>query len=136
VKAIQAYLNFDGDTREAMSFYKECLGGTLTLQTFGEIDPNTPADSKDRVMHARLEKDSAVLMASDTMKGNPFYKGNNLWLNNDCSSVEELDRVFVALSQGGTVLMPPANQFWGARFAMLIDKFGVNWMCNCELPKS
>lgn len=135
MKAIQPYLNFDGNTNEAMTFYAKCIDGVLKVQTFGDIDPSTPEANKNRVMHAQLEKGSAVLMASDTMPGMPFNPGNNVWINNDCDSAEEIERVFAAFSEGGTVLMPLANQFWGARFGMIIDKFGVNWMFNYTLPK-
>lgn len=135
MKAFQPYLNFDGDTREAMTFYSACVGGVLTMQTFGELDPNTPAESKNRIMHARLEKDSGVIMASDTMVGMPFHRGTNFWINVDCSSIDEQTQMFNALSEGGKVVMPLADQFWGARFGMLQDKFGTSWMLNCDVKK-
>jgi PhnB protein len=69
------------------------------------------------------------------MPGMPFTPGNNVHVNIDCESVDEIEKAFGALSQGGQVTMPLADQFWGARFGMLIDKFGIHWMMNCELPK-
>ncbi len=74
-------------------------------------------------------------MASDSMPGMPLTVGNNIWVNIDCDSIPEIEQCFSALSEGGTVIMPLADQFWGARFGMLADKFGINWMLNCELPK-
>jgi len=131
MKGFQTYLNFNGKTREAMTFYKDCLGGELFLQTFEE----TGAAGNTGIMHARLTVGSAVLMASDTMPDRPCTFGNNFSVNIDCSSVEEIERFFAAFSKGGRVTMPLADQFWGARFGMIEDKFGVNWMFNCELPK-
>jgi PhnB protein len=87
------------------------------------------------VLHARLEAGAATIMASDTMPGAPYLIGNNVHLNIDCENVEELERLFAALGRGGTVTMPLANQFWGARFGMLTDKFGMSWMFNCELQR-
>jgi PhnB protein len=86
-------------------------------------------------MHAALKKGPVMLMASDTMPGQPFKMGDNVHVNIDCDSVEEIERLFKAFSEGGKVTMPLADQFWGARFGMLDDKFGVHWMFNCELPK-
>ena len=135
MKAITAYLNFDGKTREAMTFYQKILGGNLNIQTFGDVKAPGPPGSENRVIHAGLMSDSARLMASDTMPGMPFIQGNNVHLNIDCDNVAEIERLFAGFSEGGQVTMPLQDQFWGARFGMLIDKFGVHWMFNCELPK-
>ena len=135
VKSFQPYLNFDGNTREAMEFYHKCLGGNLSIQTFGDVRAPGPPGSENRVMHARLDRGNAVLMASDTMPGMQFNAGNNVHVNVDCESVEEIERIFKAMSEGGNVVMPLADQFWGAKFGMLVDKFGMHWMFNCELPK-
>ena len=135
MKAFQPYLNFDGNTREAMTFYQKSLGGDLQMQSFADAHVPGPPGSENRVMHARLARGNAVLMASDTMPGHPFSQGTNVHVNVDCESVEEIEKAFKAMSQGGQVVMPLADQFWGARFGMLVDKFGVHWMFNCELPK-
>jgi PhnB protein len=66
---------------------------------------------------------------------NAVPKGNNIYVNVDCESVDEIDRVFAALSEGGNVTMSLADAFWGTRFGMLVDKFGLHWVFNCELPK-
>ncbi|MDB4913799.1 MAG: hypothetical protein JWM95_1443 [Gemmatimonadetes bacterium] len=135
MKAFIPYLNFDGNTREAMEFYAKCLDAQLEVQTFGDVKAPHPG-AEDRVMHARLTRGSAVLLASDPMPGMPITVGNNVWITQDCESVEEIDRLFVAFGEGGTVIMKLDNTFWGARFGMLTDKFGINWMFNCELPKT
>jgi PhnB protein len=133
MKEINAYLNFDGNTREAMTFYQKCLGAELTIQTYGEA--HAPGTAGDRVIHARLSKGAAVLMASDTQPGDPFTAGNNFWVCIQSESAAELDAQYAALSTGGKVTMPPGDTFWNARFGMLTDKFGVNWMLNYEYPK-
>jgi len=47
-------------------------------------------------------------------------------------SIAEAERLFNALVQNATVLMPLQETFWAARFGMLVDQFGVPWMINCE----
>ena len=134
MKGFNIYLNFDGNTAEAMRFYQKALDARLDLQTFGEGHGGPPG-SENRVMHARLAKGDAVVMASDTMPGTKLAVGNNFSINIDCGSVDEQDRFFKALGTGGTVTMPLQDTFWGARFGMLKDKYGVQWMLNCELKK-
>jgi PhnB protein len=136
VTQINAYLNFDGNCREAMSFYSQCLGADLQLVPFSEMPGQAPSGTENRIMHAALMKGSAMLlMASDTAPGE-LQPGNNFWLNIQCESLDEIERLFGSLSQGGVVKMPLHDSFWGARFGMLTDRFGINWMLNCELKKS
>jgi len=133
--AFHTYLNFDGDTREAMSFYQKCLDAKLSLQTFRDAKMDVPEGASDRIVHARLEKGSAVLMASDTVPGMPFTPGNNFSISIQCESLEEIEKLFGAFSAGGKVTMALQDTFWNARFGMLTDKFGVNWMFNYEHAK-
>lgn len=132
MKTITSYLNFDGNCREAMTFYQQCFGGELQAMTFGEGEFESPPEAKDRLIHARLANGSMVLMASDTMPGMPYQQGNNVWLSLECESVGEVEGLYEALSAGGQGIMPPHDSFWGARFAMLTDRFGINWMLNSE----
>jgi PhnB protein len=136
MKEIVAYLNFDGNCREAMTFYKKCLGGELMLSPFSEMPGDHPKEAGDRIMHARLVNGRASLMASDTMPGMPFKPGNNFWISVHTDSLEETERAFTALSENGKVVMPLQDTFWGARFGMLTDQFGLNWMFNFEKPKT
>jgi PhnB protein len=135
MKAFIPYLNFDGNCADAMRFYHKCVGGELDIQTFGDMKAPGPPGAEKRVIHARITKGAAMLMASDTMPGMPFTQGNDVHVNVDCETVEEIDRIFAALSEGGKVTMPLNDAFWGARFGMLVDRFGLHWMFNCELPK-
>jgi PhnB protein len=135
MKALNPYLNFDGNAREAMEFYKTCLGAKLGIMTFGDSPMQSPPGSEKRVMHARLTKGSLTLMASDTMPGMPFQQGTNFSLTIECETPQEVDQVFAALSAGGKVTMPVQETFWAKRFGMLTDKFGVNWMLDLEKPQ-
>ncbi len=136
MKAITGYLIFDGNARDAMTFYADLLGAELTVQSFKDAGMASGPDSEDRVIHARLSKGSMVLMASDTMPGVPFIKGNNFHISLECEGLEEIEKLFNAFGEGGHVAMALADTFWGARFGMVNDKYGVGWMFNYELPKS
>jgi PhnB protein len=137
MKSATPYLNFDGNTKEAMTFYEKCLGGKLSIQSFGDTGQADPhPGSADRTIHAHLAAGSVVIMASDTPAGTPVKQGDNYWIMLECDSPDEQDRVFAALGEGGKWLMPLKEQFWDARFGMIRDRFGVGWMFNCELPKT
>ena len=136
MKAIVTYLNFNGNCREAMKFYQRCLGGELSIMPFSEAPGDFPKEAKDRVMHARVTKDgTTLLMASDTMPVSNFVQGTNFSISIDCQSAEETDRLFNAFSENGKITMPLQDAFWGARFGILRDQFGINWMFNFEKPK-
>lgn len=134
MKSFNPYLNFDGNAREAMTFYAKAFGEELYAQTFAEANMNPPG-AENRLVHARIGSGSAVLMASDTPPGMPVKQGNNYHINIDCESEAEIEKLFDALGEDGKITMPLQDTFWGARFGMLTDKFGVNWMFNFEKPK-
>lgn len=75
-------------------------------------------------------------MASDTLPGMPYTRGTNFSINIDCESVSEIEKLFKAFSEGSQVTMPLQDTFWGARFGMITDRFGISWMFNHELPKN
>jgi PhnB protein len=118
-----------------MAFYKKCLGGELLQMTYSDAPGNSPPELKDRIIHACLTTTAGKIMASDTMPGAPVQAGNGFWVCLQCESLEEIERVFAALAEGGKVETPLDNMFWGARFGTLTDRFGINWMFNYELPK-
>lgn len=130
---INAYINFNGNAREAMNFYKECFGGELMMQKVAEspMAAELPTDIGNKILHSYLNSDGIVLMASDCI-GETVVQGDNVWLNVNCSSDKEIHNFFHALAQGGTITEPLHQTFWGATFGILTDKFGINWMFNCS----
>jgi PhnB protein len=136
MKSVTAYLNFDGNCRQAMTFYQQCLGTELELIPFPDGQGKPLTDPKAGIMHARLTRGGLpLLMASDTPPGNFLRAGNNFSVSVDCETLEEIERIFSGLGKSGQVQMPLGSMPWGARFGMLIDHFGIQWMVNCELPK-
>jgi PhnB protein len=135
MKTIDPYLIFNGNCRQAMEFYSDCLGADLNVVTYAEGPGEYPDAVKDKIMHAKVTKGQLVIMASDPHDGNPVTQGNSFFLNLNCDSLEEIERLFNAVGKNGKVLLPLQDMFWGARFGMLKDQFGVNWMFNFELEK-
>ena len=141
MKTFNAYLIFNGNCRQAMEFYAKSLGADLQMMTYSQTPGQGPGceipeQAKDKIMHAHLQKGSAVLMASDGRPGQPATIGNNLWVSMDCDSAQEIEKVFSAFSDGASITMPLQGTFWAARFGMLTDQFGINWMFNLEQPKT
>ena len=128
---INAYLNFNGQTKEAMTFYQQCLGGELIMQKISEspMAARMPSELGAKILHSSLTKESLVLMASD-MIGNNVVNGNSISLCVNCTSDEEINSFFNNLSKGGNVVEPLHQSFWGATLGSLTDKFGITWIFN------
>lgn len=131
---LNPYLNFDNNCREAMSFYKDCLGGELFLQTVGEmpaVAAQMPPHMKDYIMHSTLTSGSIVIMASD-MNREKRIEGNTVHLCINCNSDDELNAFFSNLSAGGNITEPLTDMPWGGKFGSLTDKFGKHWLFNYQ----
>jgi PhnB protein len=132
---LNPYVTFDGNAREAMSFYKDVFGGELTINTFGEYGTDDPAIA-DKTMHAQLETSHGfTLMASDTAPGMEHSPGNNIAVSLSGEDASELRGYWDKLSDGGTVIMPLEKQMWGDEFGMCVDPFGISWMVNIGSPR-
>ena len=131
---IHAYLTFNGNCREAMTFYRECLGGELCFQTVGEspLAAQMPARMKDCILHASLTSGGLVLMASD-MVGEPgLIKGNAVAMMLNCSTEEETRACYAKLSRGGKQSYPLEHTFRGALLGDLTDKYGNHWLLHFQ----
>jgi PhnB protein len=134
---LNPYLSFNGTCREAMTFYQSCLGGELLIQPFADspLAAQVPAEARQRVLHSMLTSGSMVLMASDMGGGpeRPLTPGNTVSLCLNGSSDEEITTLFNKLSEGGTIVDPLADMFWG-KFGSITDKFGMSWLFNYSPP--
>lgn len=128
------YLHFDGQAEEALNFYATALDAKVDMVShFRESPIDVPASHLDRVMHAHLSFGDNSMMLCDAMPGQPPTPGRNIALALNFVGQEELGRrLFERLSAGGSVTMPLAPQFWGAVFGMCTDRYGVQWMVNCQ----
>lgn len=137
MKGISSYLTFNGNCREAMSFYNECLGGKLIFQTIGEspLSGKMPEQMKDAILHSTLTKKSFVLMGSDMVGNEGLVKGNAVSLMLNCSSEKETRACYERLSRDGERNHPLEITFWGALFGGLTDKYGNHWLLHFANPK-
>ena len=131
---INSYLTFNGNCREAMTFYRDCLGGELDLQTIGEspMADKLPPQMKQSILHATLTKGEVVIMASDMVGEKGLIKGNSVSLMLNCSSEDEIKTLYARLSAEGEATHPLENTFWGALFGGFIDKFGNHWLLHFD----
>lgn len=136
MKAIP-YLSFSGNCQAALQFYESAVGARIRhLFPFrgSPMASQVPAQMVDKVLHAVVEIGDTVLMASDRMgqTGHEGMSGFAITLN--VETPEEAERLFAALAAGGQITMPLQETFWAKSFGMLVDRFGVPWMVNCEKP--
>ena len=129
---LNPYITFNGNSREAMEFYKACLGGELSIMRV-EDSPmaSQMPDKKDNVLHSTLKKDGMVLMASDMIMPGELIQGNTITVCINGGTKEELQQFFAKLSEGGTVGQPLTESFFGT-FGELKDKFGIDWMFQAD----
>jgi PhnB protein len=142
---VSTYLNFQGNAAEAFEFYREVFGTEYNgpMMRLGEVpsDPSMPElteAEKNYVMHVELPiLGGHMLMATDMVEsmGHKLEIGNNTSLNLEPDTRAETDRLFAALSQGGTDIAPMSDQFWGY-WGCCLDRFGIRWMFNCYEPKA
>lgn len=138
---LNPYLMFNGQCEEAFKFYEQCLGGKITaMMTYGESPESSMTEQmsdewRNKIMHAGLMIDNQELMGSDSP---PNYhetpQGFSVTIN--LEDPENAERIFNALADQGTVRMPFQQTFWAYRFGMLVDRFGIPWMINCDQPAS
>jgi PhnB protein len=138
IRRLNPYLNFDGTAAKAIGLYEKALGAKPErVQRFGDVaGMNVAPENKDRIMHAELHIGAGVVMLSDGMPGVPIPTDSNTHVTLDFDDPGEMAGRFEALAAGGTITMPLQDTFWGARFGMLKDVYGINWMFNAELKKT
>ena len=131
---LNPYLFFSGQCEAAFKFYEKVLGGKIEgmLTHAGTpAEEHVPAEWRDKIMHARMTIGDSVLMASDAPPDHSEKPGG-FSVSLQFKDVAEAERIFQALAENGTVRMPFAQTFWSPGFGMLVDKFGIPWMVNCE----
>ncbi len=138
VSKLNPYINFKAQAKEAMEFYKSCIGGTLTSTTFKDGGMSDGPQTDNLIMHSELIADNGItIMGSDSPdKMGPLNKGNNVGISISGDNAEELQGYWDKLTQGANITMPYTKAPWGDTFGMFTDKFGIQWMINCGAPKA
>jgi len=131
---VRAYLSFNGDCEAAFKFYEDGLGAKLgPVFRYGDspLAETVPPEWADKIMHASITIDDQVLMGADVMP-DQYEAPKGISLSLHSKEASEADRVFEDLAKDGRVLLPIERTFWAERFGMVVDRFGIPWMVNCE----
>lgn len=127
---LNTYLNFGGNCEQAFRFYEQHLGGTITmLMRHGEapVPVSTPPEWKNAVLHARLTLGGTEVFGAD-VPPDRFQPMRSAYLTLSVQTVEEAERLYALLSDGGQIFMKMEATFFASRFAMFRDRFGTSWM--------
>ena len=130
------YLGFPGSCRDAFTFYADLFGGRLTsMVSYGEtpMADDMPSEMRDWIAHASIDLDGAMLMGGDCGP-DQYATPTGMTVNFVTQTPEEVERLFAALGDGGTVCMAMEETFWAHRFGVVTDRFGTPWMINCFKP--
>lgn len=129
MKQINPYLKFNGNCSEAMTFYKDCLGGELALNTVAgsPMESVMPATMKNLILHAALNTGPATIMGSDMVGLDGVSAGNNATTCVVCESQAEIETTFAKMAEGGIIKLPLSQQPFGM-YGDLVDRFGHAWM--------
>jgi PhnB protein len=120
------------------AFYAKTFGTELTmLSRYSDMPAagpgELPAEERNLVLHAALPIIGGhVLMATDILgsMGQETRIGNNTTLCLDVDSKDEADRLYGALSEGGSEGSPMTDMPWGAYWGVVLDRYGIRWMVN------
>ena len=135
---LHTYLNYGGNCEEAFRFYEQHLGGKITLLMRHGEQPgpgNVPPEWNGKVLHARMNLGGTELLGAD-IPAERFQPIRSAYLSLTVGSVDEAERIYSLLSDGGQIFMPMEETFFARRFAMLRDKFGTSWMLLNPKPNA
>ena len=137
MKAVNPYLNFDGNAEEAFEFYRSIFGGeflgVVRFRHFANDEMRVPEADLDRIAHIALPLGpNNTLMGTDVLEsfGHKLSRGNNFAVQLETDSAAEATRVFDGLAEGGTVEMALQSTEWAEKYGSCADRFGVRWMVN------
>ena len=136
IHAATPYLILNGRADEAIAHYRNALDATVTaLQRFGDNNPNCPEALRNNVMHGVLQVGAAILMLSDGPGHAPVPSGGAVNVALQLDDAAQTHRAFGVLADGGTTVQALIAAPWGALFGAVVDRYGVQWMFNCEEKK-
>jgi len=128
------YLSFKGQCEAAFKFYEQCLGGLLgpIFRYRGTpMADHVPAEWLDKVMHGSLTLGDQVLMGADVAP-DQYEEPKGFSLSLQIKDTADAERIFHELAKDGRVVIPLEKTFWAALFGMVVDRFRIPWLINCE----
>jgi PhnB protein len=132
---LNPYLNFNGQCEAAFKFYEECLRGKIvTMLKYGEtpMAKDVSPEWREKIVHVSMEIDGQMALMGADAPQEHYREPQGLSITLGIKDLKEAERIFRALEEGGKVTLPFQKTFWTAGFGMLVDRFGIPWMVNCE----
>lgn len=134
---LNPHLTYNGQCEAAFQLYERCLGGKIvTMLTYGNspMADQVPVEWRGKIVHATLTVGESVLYGAD-VPPEQYRSPSGIHMVLGLDDPAEAERIFQALSEGGSVQMPLQKTFWAVRFGTLVDRFGISWEINCESPR-
>ncbi len=131
---VSPYLSFDGGCEAAFTLYAQCLGGTLGAifrYAGSPMASQAPADWQNKVMHASMTVGDLILMGADVTP-DKYEPPKGFSLSIQLADSTDAERIFRELARDGRIVMPLEKTFWAERFGMVVYRFGIPWLINCE----
>lgn len=136
VNSINPYIHFNGNCKDAIALYERVLRVKAQVMLYGDGPAGPcPEGAQGLVMHAEFQFEGGKLMVSDAPPAYAGTVGTNVEVAFEAAEVEDMLAIFAGLSEGGAVVQPPVDGFWGAKFAMVVDPLGVHWILTAPLKK-
>jgi PhnB protein len=134
---LNPYLNFNGNARQALEFYRSVFGGTLNISTFADFGGQDAPDA-DKVMHGQLETDAGytVMAADHTANMGDYHAPSGFGVSLSGDDGDALRGYWEKLAAGGNTTMPMQKQAWGDEFGIVVDQFGITWLVNISQPQA
>ncbi len=131
--SVEAFVHFDGECREAVTFYAGAFGVPVPpMVTYGDMPDELPAEYAGRIAYTRLALAGGGVMFSDGHPGWARTPGDTISLTIIWHDRAAVYAWFERLSRGGQVHMPLQKTSWAEGYGMLTDKFGVPWHFSLE----
>jgi PhnB protein len=136
---VTPYVSFNGNCEEAVLFYKSIIGGEAQFMRFSDLPPDAGIPISDgwksKVMHGSLTAGGATIFFGDSWEESPVTFGSNCTVHLNVEKEEDVARIVEGLADGGTITMPAERTFWGSNYGSVVDKYGVHWGVEFELPE-
>jgi PhnB protein len=134
-----AALSFPGCAADALAFYKAALGGEIVRLAKYETIPGVelPPEAVGKIIHSELViEGGGKIMVNDYFEcwTGPQVQGTTFSVTLIPKTEQQARDAFTKLSEGGKVICGFEKSFWNALYGHFIDKFGVPWQINFDLP--
>lgn len=128
------YFYFNGNAEEALKFYADVFKAKAPaiMRYKDQPSPNLPVEHEEMILHSELIIQNSTFYISDAVGDHAVKVGDNIQINLNCDSEEQIQGIYEQLKTGGQVRMPLQDTFWGALFGSLTDQFGITWSLNFQ----